>query len=197
LGCGWEEVELIIAKTIDRKKAGSYTYINSEIDSCLVISKESGDFMEEDIFSQLSNGMKLLYNFASLINIHVQHKNCSTIEPDMTMTEVHTLIDILENPGLTSSELGKMNNKTRGAVCQIIGKLEKSECIIKQQSSTNGKKIQLFLTDKGKMIAEEHLTYDIKALTGTLNKLLAECSVDEINSFYKVLGIYNEILRDS
>jgi hypothetical protein len=47
------------------------------------------------------------------------------------------------------------------------------------------------------MIAEEHLTYDIKALTGTLNKLLAECSVDEINSFYKVLGIYNEILRDS
>jgi DNA-binding MarR family transcriptional regulator len=154
------------------------------------------DSNDSKIFNQLSTGMKLMYRFAALMSTHVQHKNCSTIEPGLTMTEVHTLVDILENPGLTSSELGKMNQKTRGAVCQTISKLEKAGCIEKQPSKTNGKQILLYLTDKGRAVAEEHKTYDVRALTGTMNRLLEECSVEEIESFYKVLGVYNEILQE-
>jgi DNA-binding MarR family transcriptional regulator len=155
------------------------------------------DLNDTKMFHQLSVGMKMMYRFAALMNVHVQHKNCSTIAPELTMTEVHTLVDLLENPGLTSSELAKMNQKTRGAVCQTITKLEKSGCVCKQPSKTNGKQIQLYLTDKGEEVAEEHKTYDVRALTGTMNRLLEECSVDEIESFYKVLGVYNEILQES
>ncbi len=148
-------------------------------------------------FHQLTIGMRQLYNFTALMNVHVQHKNCSMLEPELTMTEVHTLVDLLDNPGMTSSELSKMYKKTRGAVCQIISKLEKSGCVIKKPYKANGKKLQLFLTDKGQEIAKEHKQYDVQALKGTLTRLLEKCSEEEILSFYKVLEVYNEILQDS
>lgn len=150
----------------------------------------------KDLFKQLYDRAKLLYNFVNLMNMHTKHTNCSEIAPDLSMTEVHVLVDVLENPGITVSDLGRMNKKTRGAISQMVSKLEQRNYLIKRVSDQHGKMLELYLTETGEQIAQEHSRYDVKALTATLNKLLDKCSMDEIDSFYKVLGYYNEILQD-
>ncbi|WP_076982523.1 MarR family transcriptional regulator [Bacillus siamensis] len=49
------------------------------------------------------------------------------------MVEVHTLSVIEENPGITVTEAALKRNRTRGAVSQIISKLEKRDLIIRKK----------------------------------------------------------------
>ena len=86
---------------------------------------ETDSFSSEDsVFHHLYEQARLLYNFASLMTTHSNHKNCSELAPTLTMTEVHLLVDIMEQPGIGVSELGRLNLKTRGAISQMVKKLE-------------------------------------------------------------------------
>lgn len=147
------------------------------------------------LFNELYERARSLYNFAAMMSIHSRHTDCSRIDPDLSMTEVHTLVDIMENPGIRVTDLGRMNKKTRGAVSQLVTKLENKGYITKKVSDVHGKFLELYLTEAGQRIAREHEEFDVKALTATLNQLLEKCSIDEINHFYKVLNCYNEILQ--
>ena len=64
---------------------------------------------ESNVFHHLYEQARLLYNFASLMTTHSNHKNCSELAPTLTMTEVHLLVDIMEQPGIGVSELGRLN----------------------------------------------------------------------------------------
>ena len=44
---------------------------------------------ESNVFHHLYEQARLLYNFASLMTTHSNHKNCSELAPTLTMTEVH------------------------------------------------------------------------------------------------------------
>lgn len=156
----------------------------------------SRDKKGNDLFRQLYERARIMYNFTNLMSIHSKHTDCSEIDPELSMTEVHTLVDILENPGITVTDLGKLNKKTRGAVSQITSKLEEKKYLTKKVSDHHGKILELYLTAQGTRIAEEHEQYDVKALTATLNKLLDCCSIDEIDNFYKVMESYNSILQE-
>lgn len=58
---------------------------------------ETDSFSSEDsVFHQLYKQARLLYNFASLMTTHSNHKNCSELAPTLTMAEVHLLVDIME-----------------------------------------------------------------------------------------------------
>lgn len=151
---------------------------------------------DNSIFTQLFGRAKLMYNFANLMGMHTKHTNCSAIAPELSMTEIHLLVDIMENPGITVSDLGRMNKKTRGAISQMASKLEKMQLLTKKTSDKHGKMVELVLSETGMAVAKEHEASDIKALTGTLNRLLETCTMEEIDSFYKVLERYNEILQE-
>lgn len=152
---------------------------------------------EKNVFHQLYEQARLLYNFASLLTTHSNHKNCSEIDPTLTMTEVHLLVDIMEQPGIRVSELGRLNLKTRGAISQMVKKLEQAGMITKTVNEQHGRILDLNLTPLGLSIAKEHAEYDVRALTQTLNELMKTCSMEEINHFYKVLQCYNHILIES
>ena len=75
---------------------------------------ETDSFSSEDsVFHHLYEQARLLYNFASLMTTHSNHKNCSELAPTLTMTEVHLLVDIMEQPGIGVSELGRLNLKNQ------------------------------------------------------------------------------------
>lgn len=152
---------------------------------------------ENNVFHQLYEQARLLYNFASLMTTHSNHKNCSEIAPTLTMTEVHLLVDIMEQPGIRVSELGRLNLKTRGAISQMVKKLEQAGMVTKSVNEQHGRILDLNLTPLGLAIAREHAEYDVRALTQTLNELMKKCSMDEINHFYKVLQCYNDILTET
>ena len=44
---------------------------------------------------------------------------------EYTSVEVHTLKHIADNPGITVTELARHNGKTKGAISQILKKIEK------------------------------------------------------------------------
>lgn len=156
---------------------------------------ETDSFSSEDnVFHQLYEQSRLLYNFASLMTTYTNHKNCSKLAPTLTMTEVHLLVDIMEQPGISVSELGRLNSKTRGAISQMVKKLEQSGMITKTVNEQHARILDLHLTPLGLKLAKEHAAYDVKALTLNLNHLLDRCSMEEVNHFYKVLQCYNDIL---
>ena len=152
---------------------------------------------ESNVFHHLYEQARLLYNFASRMTTHSNHKNCSELAPTLTMTEVHLLVDIMEQPGIGVSELGRLNLKTRGAISQMVKKLEQAGMITKSVNEQHARILDLHLTPLGLAIAREHAEFDVKALTNTLNQLLDKCSMEEIDHYYKVLQCYNDILKQS
>ncbi len=158
----------------------------------------NSDTDNKTLFRQLYDRARCLYSFTSLMNKHMKHTNCSTIAPEITMMETHTLIDIMENPNISLVELGRLNNKSKGAISQTIKKLEGKGLLVKNGSETNKKVIKLNLTETGRMAAEEHAKSDAKDLTSSLNALVNkyDCTIEEIDSFYKVLDCYIKVLND-
>jgi DNA-binding MarR family transcriptional regulator len=112
----------------------------------------------------------------------------------INMVEVHTLTLIEENPGITVTEVALEWNRTKGAVSQIITKLEKRDLIIRKKEAGNAKNVHLYVTDKGKLLSIAHKDYDIKELTRADKTLRNSFTTEEINVFYKVMQKYTELL---
>ena len=62
--------------------------------------------------------------------------------------ELHTIADIGKNPEINITDLANHQNITKGAVSQIVTKLEKKQIVAKFRGN-NEKEIKLRLTDKG------------------------------------------------
>lgn len=149
-----------------------------------------------ELFKELYNRAQILYKFINLMNFYSKNKHSSELDKELTMTEIHMLVDISENENTTVTEIAKNTNRTKGAISQIITKLEKKGYIEKRLDSKDAKISFLELTASGNAISEEHKIYDIKALSKTINRLLEDCTIDEIEKFYKVVNCYNKILQE-
>lgn len=148
------------------------------------------------LFTELYSRAKILYRFVNLMNFYSKNKHSSEIDKELTMTEIHMLVDISESENITVTEISKATNRTKGAISQIITKLVQKGYVEKQTDIKDAKISFLTLTDSGKAISEEHKKYDIKQLSKTVNRLLENCSLEELEHFYKVLECYNKILSD-
>jgi DNA-binding MarR family transcriptional regulator len=71
-------------------------------------------------------------------------------------SELHTIEAIGEKHGNTVTELCNLFGTTKGAVSQIISKLEKKELISKERNRNYAKEINISLTEKGWIIFKSH-----------------------------------------
>ena len=78
---------------------------------------------------------------------------------EYTSVEVHTLKHIADNPGITVTELARHNGKTKGAISQILKKIEDKGLICRGESKGENK-CPLFLTEKGKSLDQAHRQFD-------------------------------------
>ena len=105
------------------------------------------------------------------------------------------LLRIAENPGINISELAAMWNRTNGAISQTATKLEKSGYIIRRKQPGNKKFVELYPTEKGITLSQAHMRYDAIEVSKTMNQLLnSGCTASEIDTFFKVVEKYCEIL---
>lgn len=74
----------------------------------------------------------------------------------LTQTEIHIVAVIGEQPGIGVKALAKKKGVTAGAASQMIKKMVKKELIYKQISAESEAKIELFLTEKGRICFTEH-----------------------------------------
>lgn len=113
-----------------------------------------------------------------------------------TAVEVHTLKRIADNCGTTVTELAKEYAKTKGAISQILKKLETKDLIYRKVADDNDNKYHLYLTDKGKQLDTAHRAYDQVSFGKSMDKVREQFSQEDINLSFSVLETWLEIRKD-
>lgn len=137
----------------------------------------------------------VLYEFVDLFtDYETTPRNYGWTE-DLTMNEVHLLAKIEACPGICSSDLVIASRRSKGLISRIIAKLEDCECIIRVPDKNDAKKQLLYVTAKGKQLCDAHARFDEQTLIKTYRYLRRDCTDEEIQTFYKVLQVYNNIMN--
>lgn len=113
----------------------------------------------------------------------------------LTIVEVRIVLEIAENPGITASELCKKSKRTRSAMSQVVKKLKQKNLIYGETSDEHQKKMLLYPTVEG-MKLRNHI---VRNKEGDKNRVFTRliekgCSLEELESFYKVMRIYTNLM---
>jgi DNA-binding MarR family transcriptional regulator len=145
----------------------------------------------DKIYAQLSPRANELYQFVIKYNEYMSKFHDYDGTGDLiSMVEIHLLTIISDNPGITVSQLSKAWGTTKGAISQNINKLEKKELVIRKKEEDNAKTVHIYTTEKGERLSTAHKSYDNADIMQTKHELLKSCTIEEIDTFYKVLHEY-------
>lgn len=110
--------------------------------------------------------------------------------------EVHTLSYIARNPGISLVEIAKDWDRTKGAVSQIVKKLEEHGLVTKEKRKENNNYICLFVTEKGAELDRIHKKFDSNFYKNHIIKYLQEkYTREEINCVFSVLEDIMELSK--
>lgn len=113
-----------------------------------------------------------------------------------THIEVHTLKDISDYPGITVTELARNQGKTKGAISQILKKLEKCELIYREVDPNNENRLFLYITDKGKLLDKKHRENDRVGFGESMDKVREIYTDEEIDNALEIMEAWLNIRRD-
>lgn len=112
--------------------------------------------------------------------------------------EINMLGIIKQNEGIHITGLAEILGVTKGAVSQIVIKLQKKGLIKKTEDSSNISKLVITLTPKGKLADTNHEKFHEK-LDFIINELLKDSTEEKkkflqefLNGFEQQLGIFEE-----
>ncbi len=109
--------------------------------------------------------------------------------------EIHMIMNIKDNPELHLSALAEKLGVTRGAVSQVIKKLEKKGMLLKSQSQTNRSMLQISLTPKGETAYNQHRRYH-EEFDKAVNKILNAATPEEQVFLKKFLDNLEEVVQN-
>jgi DNA-binding MarR family transcriptional regulator len=107
----------------------------------------------------------------------------------LTPVEIHTVVAIDENPAINVRNLAEKMDVTKGAISQMIKKLEKRNLIRKVKGMENDKEVLLVPTEKGKKASAGHEARHRK-LNEIALKQTAHFSLDDlkrVSEFFKII----------
>lgn len=148
------------------------------------------------IFEQLNRKADMLYRFVIMYSDYIAEKHDYGTGELLTMAEAHTLASIVDNPGITVTKLAEYWKHTKGAISLTTRKLEEKGYLERRQMNGNAKNVHLFPTQKGESFNLQHRIYDSIEVSGTIQDLLKSCTLEEIDTFFKVVEQYIVILRE-
>ena len=107
------------------------------------------------------------------------------------MREVHFVVALGTEEQATMSEMADRLHVTRGAVTQIANRLEKKGYIVRLKASDDKRQTTVSLTEKGKILSAEHITYDQQKFLA-LSERLREFSDEDLAKFIR----YEHLIRE-
>lgn len=136
--------------------------------------------------AELSDLMDTIYTF-----VLESYENFTTSQDygngeKISMTEIHTLSLIADHPGILSSEVARMWNRSRSAASQNINRLLKKGWIERRTEDGNKKHLHLYVTAQGQMLSDLHKKYDNEMLHRLIHSLLQHHSSEEL---WTALGV--------
>lgn len=145
-------------------------------------------------YAKLSLRADVLYHFVTTYSNYIHQARDYGTGRVINMAEVHILTMIADEPGITTNVLAQKWKCTKAAVSQNVKKLEEKKFVYRIQDKTNKKVFHLYVTEEGEQLALAHKRFDILDIIETKQELLKYCTEDEIDTFYKVLEMYQNIL---
>ncbi len=144
----------------------------------------------------LGHTVGCVIRFTLMFNGFMMRKRSYGGGEKLTLVELMLLLTISESEGIFATEIAKKWRKTKGAISQILKKLETKGLIDKQRDSHDAKMYGLFLTERGRQIIEEFDQQDTVESPVILEKMREEFTEEQINNFYCVMRKYTEILTE-
>lgn len=126
-------------------------------------------------YQKLNQHAELVYQFVSSYYNYIYANRSYGAEQLFNMMEIHTLTHIEDNPGVTTTELAGIWQKTKSAVSQVVKKLVDGGFVERRYKENNTKTIHLYVTEKGKQLSLLHKSYDVNDITETADYLIAKC----------------------
>ena len=138
---------------------------------------------------------QILYNFVDLFSSYESMPRDYGTGELFSMTEIHLLNAIYMSPGITATELAERMHCTKGFVSRVLSKMDERGYIIRVKKADNAKLKELFVTAEGQKLCVVHNDFDERTLLKTYNYLRRDCEEAEIDAFYKVMQVYNNIMN--
>lgn len=148
----------------------------------------------DQTFQVLNDRHNIIYEFVMRYNDYIYAEHDYGNGEPLTMIEAHTLTYIEDNPGTTVTELTNYWHKTKGAISQIVSRLEDMGLVRKTKKEGNAKNVCLYVTECGFQTSRSHKLYDTLDITKTLSEIQKECTPAEIDTFYKVIRVYYDVI---
>jgi len=158
--------------------------------------KEAEKLSVQSMFDSINEKCETIYRHQTLL------ANYSAIPRDygsghlLTEVEAHTLGYIEKHEGVTASDLAKSVCRTESAVSQTLSKLESKGLIERIRLPEKRKFYGIYLTSEGRRASQSHLAYDRQHQIDTLNDLMKVCTIEEIESFFKVMRCRIELFEN-
>jgi len=144
----------------------------------------------------LSARADALFQFVMRYNDFATEKKDYGTGEQVCMVEAHTLKTIAQRPGIGVSELAKIANRTKGAISQTVKKLENMGYIYREIAKTDRRQVGFFPTERGLELDRAHFNYDTSEVEETYEELLKYCSMEEIDTFFRVVDGYLRVLNE-
>ena len=141
------------------------------------------------------DALDIIHNISNIYTSTKRPKDYGTGEI-YTHIEVHTLKDIADYPGITVTELARNQGKTKGAISQILKKLEKCELICREVDPNNENRLFLYITNKGKVLDKMHRENDKIGFGESMGLVREMYSDEEIDAAFEIMEAWLNVRRD-
>lgn len=101
--------------------------------------------------------------------------------------EIHLIVAIQDNPGFHVAALANKFGVTKGAISQLVQKLERKGMVIKERAADNQSKILLNLTETGMVAYAAHTRFHMR-FDAMIDRLLEGESEEHITFLERFLG---------
>ncbi|KNZ42320.1 MarR family winged helix-turn-helix transcriptional regulator [Acetobacterium bakii] len=111
----------------------------------------------------------------------------------LTRTEIHTVVEVGDKPGLNITALAQKKGITKGAASQMIYKLVDKGLIRKEVSPVSDTEVCLSLTESGKAAYEAHQRYH-EETNNLFFKTMRKMPEETMKEMEKILIEFDKIL---
>lgn len=109
--------------------------------------------------------------------------------------EVHMITRIAENPGITVTELARRGNRTKGAISQVVKRLEEKGLVEKRKAAENCSRTLIYATEEGRRLGQCHKEQDQRRIERIEKALEARVGREALDQFYDVLAYMYEDMK--
>ncbi len=150
-----------------------------------------------DIIQNLNQKVDAVYRHSALLERYSAIPRDYGEEIILTETEAHILGYVCEMGEATITDLAKYSFRSKGSMSKMLKKLAEKGLVHRVQREGNRKWIYISPTEFGIRANAIHQAYDRTATNIMMEELMKSCSLEDIESFYKVTQARIEYLMKS